>query len=95
MPRKPSVLIWNRSAAQVSLLVAWRSTASDSSAAEIPQQHRAALQLLRRKRPALRPLAQQRDLPLPRVVHRGAMAELAADEGLQHKLLGLSLAAHQ
>jgi branched-chain amino acid transport system ATP-binding protein len=30
-----------------------------------------------------------------RVVHRGAMAELAEDEGLQHKLLGLSLAAHQ
>jgi branched-chain amino acid transport system ATP-binding protein len=30
-----------------------------------------------------------------RVVHRGAMAELAADEGLQGRLLGLSLAAHQ
>ncbi len=30
-----------------------------------------------------------------RVVHRGAMAELAEDEALQHKLLGLSLAAHQ
>ena len=30
-----------------------------------------------------------------RVVHRGAMAELAADEGLQQRLLGLSLAAHQ
>ncbi|HUP08233.1 MAG TPA: ABC transporter ATP-binding protein [Caldimonas sp.] len=30
-----------------------------------------------------------------RIVHRGAMAELAADEGLQHRLLGLSLAAHQ
>ncbi len=30
-----------------------------------------------------------------RVVHRGAMAELADDEGLQHKLLGLSLGAHQ
>jgi branched-chain amino acid transport system ATP-binding protein len=30
-----------------------------------------------------------------RVVHRGAMAELAGDEALQHKLLGLSLAAHQ
>ncbi len=30
-----------------------------------------------------------------RVVHRGAMAELAQDENLQHKLLGLSLAAHQ
>ena len=29
-----------------------------------------------------------------RVVHRGAMAELAQDEGLQHKLLGLSLGAH-
>jgi len=30
-----------------------------------------------------------------RVVHRGAMAELAGDEALQHKLLGLSLATHQ
>src|SRR5829696_2828260 len=30
-----------------------------------------------------------------RVVHRGDMAALAADEGLQHKLLGLSLASHQ
>ena len=30
-----------------------------------------------------------------RVVHRGAMAELAEDEALQHRLLGLSLAAHQ
>jgi branched-chain amino acid transport system ATP-binding protein len=30
-----------------------------------------------------------------RVVHRGPMAELADDEALQHKLLGLSLAAHQ
>jgi branched-chain amino acid transport system ATP-binding protein len=30
-----------------------------------------------------------------RVVHRGPMAELAGDEALQHKLLGLSLAAHQ
>jgi branched-chain amino acid transport system ATP-binding protein len=30
-----------------------------------------------------------------RVVHRGRMAELAADEALQHRLLGLSLAAHQ
>ena len=30
-----------------------------------------------------------------RVVHRGTMAELAADEALQHRLLGLSLAAHQ
>jgi branched-chain amino acid transport system ATP-binding protein len=30
-----------------------------------------------------------------RVVHHGAMAELAADEALQHRLLGLSLAAHQ
>jgi branched-chain amino acid transport system ATP-binding protein len=29
------------------------------------------------------------------VVHRGAMAELAADEALQHRLLGLSLATHQ
>ena len=29
-----------------------------------------------------------------RVVHRGAMAELAADAALQHRLLGLSLAAH-
>ena len=30
-----------------------------------------------------------------RVVHRGQMAELAEDETLQHKLLGLSLATHQ
>jgi branched-chain amino acid transport system ATP-binding protein len=30
-----------------------------------------------------------------RVVHRGAMRELAEDEALQHRLLGLSLAAHQ
>jgi branched-chain amino acid transport system ATP-binding protein len=30
-----------------------------------------------------------------RVVHRGAMAELAENEMLQHKLLGLSLGAHQ
>ena len=30
-----------------------------------------------------------------RVVHRGAMAELAGDEALQQRLLGLSLAAHQ
>jgi branched-chain amino acid transport system ATP-binding protein len=30
-----------------------------------------------------------------RVVHAGAMAELADDEGLQQSLLGLSLAAHQ
>ncbi|HEY3633720.1 MAG TPA: ABC transporter ATP-binding protein [Caldimonas sp.] len=30
-----------------------------------------------------------------RVVHRGPMAELAADDALQHRLLGLSLAAHQ
>ena len=30
-----------------------------------------------------------------RVVHSGAMAELAADEGLQQRLLGLSLGAHQ
>ncbi len=29
-----------------------------------------------------------------RVVHRGAMAELAEDEGLQQRLLGLSLGAH-
>ncbi len=30
-----------------------------------------------------------------RVVHRGAMRELAGDEGLQQRLLGLSLGAHQ
>ncbi len=30
-----------------------------------------------------------------RVVHRGRMAELAADEALQQRLLGLSMAAHQ
>ena len=30
-----------------------------------------------------------------RVVHRGRMAELAEDEGLQQRLLGLSLGAHQ
>jgi branched-chain amino acid transport system ATP-binding protein len=30
-----------------------------------------------------------------RVVHSGAMAELAADEALQSRLLGLSLGAHQ
>jgi len=30
-----------------------------------------------------------------RIVHRGAMAELAEDEELQTRLLGLSLAAHQ
>jgi branched-chain amino acid transport system ATP-binding protein len=30
-----------------------------------------------------------------RVVHAGTMAELAADEALQHRLLGLSLGAHQ
>ncbi|UZN48601.1 ABC transporter ATP-binding protein [Cupriavidus cauae] len=30
-----------------------------------------------------------------RVVHAGSMAQLAADEGLQQRLLGLSLAAHQ
>ena len=30
-----------------------------------------------------------------RVVHRGPMAELAADDALQQRLLGLSLAAHQ
>jgi len=30
-----------------------------------------------------------------RVVHAGSMAELAEDEALQHRLLGLSLGAHQ
>jgi branched-chain amino acid transport system ATP-binding protein len=30
-----------------------------------------------------------------RIVHRGAMAELAEDEALQTRLLGLSLGAHQ
>ncbi len=30
-----------------------------------------------------------------RIVHRGAMAELAGDESLQQRLLGLSLGAHQ
>ena len=30
-----------------------------------------------------------------RIVHTGAMADLAGDEGLQQRLLGLSLAAHQ
>jgi branched-chain amino acid transport system ATP-binding protein len=30
-----------------------------------------------------------------RVVHSGPMASLAEDEALQHRLLGLSLAAHQ
>jgi branched-chain amino acid transport system ATP-binding protein len=30
-----------------------------------------------------------------KVVHRGAMAELAGDDGLQQRLLGLSLGAHQ
>ena len=30
-----------------------------------------------------------------RIVHAGAMAQLAEDETLQHKLLGLSLGAHQ
>jgi branched-chain amino acid transport system ATP-binding protein len=30
-----------------------------------------------------------------RIVHSGAMAALAEDEGLQQRLLGLSLAAHQ
>jgi branched-chain amino acid transport system ATP-binding protein len=30
-----------------------------------------------------------------RIVHRGAMAELAEDEALQTRLLGLSLNAHQ
>ena len=29
-----------------------------------------------------------------RIVHRGAMAELAGDEALQRRLLGLSLEAH-
>jgi branched-chain amino acid transport system ATP-binding protein len=30
-----------------------------------------------------------------RVVHSGDMAQLAADESLQQRLLGLSLGAHQ
>ena len=30
-----------------------------------------------------------------KVVHTGSMAELAADESLQGRLLGLSLGAHQ
>ena len=30
-----------------------------------------------------------------RIVHAGAMAELAEDEAMQHRLLGLSLGAHQ
>jgi branched-chain amino acid transport system ATP-binding protein len=30
-----------------------------------------------------------------RIIHRGGMAELAADEALQTRLLSLSLAAHQ
>jgi branched-chain amino acid transport system ATP-binding protein len=30
-----------------------------------------------------------------KIVHRGAMAELAEDESLQTRLLGLSLGAHQ
>jgi branched-chain amino acid transport system ATP-binding protein len=30
-----------------------------------------------------------------RIVHRGAMAELAEDEDLQQRLLGLALGAHQ
>jgi branched-chain amino acid transport system ATP-binding protein len=30
-----------------------------------------------------------------RIVHRGAMSELAQDEALQHRLLGLSLGAHR
>ena len=30
-----------------------------------------------------------------RVVHRGGMAQLADDEALQHRLLGLALGAHQ
>ena len=29
------------------------------------------------------------------IVHAGAMADLAADEALQTRLLGLSLASHQ
>ena len=29
-----------------------------------------------------------------RIVHRGAMDELAADEAMQHRLLGLALATH-
>jgi branched-chain amino acid transport system ATP-binding protein len=30
-----------------------------------------------------------------RIVHSGAMAELAADQALQHRLLGLNLDTHQ
>jgi branched-chain amino acid transport system ATP-binding protein len=30
-----------------------------------------------------------------RIVHTGAMAALAGDHDLQHRLLGLSLASHQ
>jgi branched-chain amino acid transport system ATP-binding protein len=30
-----------------------------------------------------------------RIVHAGSLAALAADDALQHRLLGLSLAAHQ
>jgi branched-chain amino acid transport system ATP-binding protein len=30
-----------------------------------------------------------------RIVHRGGMAELAADDSLQNRLLGLSLDSHQ
>ena len=30
-----------------------------------------------------------------RVVHRGAMAELAEDQSMQQRLLGLSLGTHQ
>jgi branched-chain amino acid transport system ATP-binding protein len=30
-----------------------------------------------------------------RIVHAGAMADFAGDEGLQQKLLGLSLDTHQ
>jgi branched-chain amino acid transport system ATP-binding protein len=30
-----------------------------------------------------------------RIVHTGSMADLASDEALQHRLLGLSLAVHQ
>jgi branched-chain amino acid transport system ATP-binding protein len=34
-------------------------------------------------------------MDMGRIVHRGAMADLAADQALQTKLLGLSLEAHQ
>jgi branched-chain amino acid transport system ATP-binding protein len=30
-----------------------------------------------------------------RVIHTGTMAELAADAGMQHRLLGLSLDTHR